>query len=97
MEEFEVPFANKEKVEKKSLSQFLGCLKFETINLELFICTVLASLFEGSAEKQLSLTFHGVVFFLLSLAANVLLIEFIFRIMKMVKNGRIRKYGKLLE
>ena len=94
MEEFKVSFADKEKVEKKSLRQFWSYFRFETINVELFVCTVLASLFESSAEKQLSLTFHGVVFLLLSLTANILLIELIFRFMKVVKNGKIRKSGR---
>jgi hypothetical protein len=94
MEEFEVSFANKEKVERKGLKQVLNYIRFETINLELFICTVLASLFESSADKQLSFTFHAVVFFLLSLAANILLVELIFRVIKVVKNGRIRKSGR---
>lgn len=91
MEEFEVSFGNKEKVEKKADSKLFSYLRFETVNLELFICTVLASLFESSADKQLSFTIQGVLFFLASLAANVLLIELIFRFMKVVKNGKIRR------
>ncbi|EEZ92599.1 MAG: hypothetical protein BJBARM4_0816 [Candidatus Parvarchaeum acidiphilum ARMAN-4] len=91
MEEFEVSFGNKEKVEKKADSKLFSYLRFETVNLELFICTVLASLFESSADKQLSFTIQGVLFFLVSLAANVLLIELIFRFMKVVKNGKIRR------
>ncbi len=91
MEEFEVSFGNKEKVEKKADSRLFSYLRFETVNLELFICTVLASLFESSADKQLSFTIQGVLFFLVSLAANVLLIELIFRFMKVVKNGKIRR------
>ena len=91
MEEFEVSFGNKEKVEKKADSKLFSYMRFETVNLELFICTVLASLFESSADKQLSFTIQGVLFFLVSLAANVLLIELIFRFMKVVKNGKIRR------
>ncbi|MGC8533788.1 MAG: hypothetical protein ACP5MV_04155 [Candidatus Parvarchaeum sp.] len=94
MEEFEATFGNKGKVENKAGDRVFSYLRFETINLELFICTVLASLFESSADKQLSFTFQGVLFFLLSLAANVLLIELIFRLIKVVKNGKIRRFGR---
>ena len=94
MEEFEVSFGDKGKVEKKADSRLFRYLRFETVNLELFICTVLASLLESSADKQLSFTLQGVLFFLLSLAANVLLIELIFRFIKVVKNGKIRKSGR---
>lgn len=93
MEGFEASFGDKGKVEEKAESRLLKYLRFETVNLELFICTVLASLLESSADKQLSFTFEGVIFFLLSLAANVLLIELIFRFIKVVKNGKIRKSG----
>ncbi|MCL4376095.1 hypothetical protein M1558_01220 [Candidatus Parvarchaeota archaeon] len=91
MEEFEVSFGDKGKVERKAEGKLSSYLRFETVNLELFICTVLASLLEGSADKQLSFTFHGLLFFLVSLAANVLLIELIFRFIKVVKNGKIRR------
>ncbi|MCL4397299.1 hypothetical protein M1494_03080 [Candidatus Parvarchaeota archaeon] len=91
MEEFEASFGEKDRVERKEESRLFRHLRFETVTLELFICTVLASLFESSADKQLSFTLQGVLFFLLSLAANVLLVELIFRFIKVIKNGKIRK------
>ena len=91
MEKFEVTFGNKERAERKADSKLSSWLKFETVNLELFICTVLASLFESSADKQLSFTLQGVLFFLLSLGANVLLIELIFSFIKVVKKWKNMK------
>ena len=94
MEEFEVSFGDKRKVEKKVDSKIFSYLRFETVNLELFICTVLASFLESSADKQLSFTVQGVLFFIISLAANVLLIELIFRVIKEIKNGKVQRFRR---
>ncbi len=94
MEELEVSFAGNGEKAMKSNRSVLSRIRFETINLELFICTVLAGIFESSAEGQLSLTFHGVLFFMLSVFANILLIELVFRFMKVVKNGKVGKFGR---
>ena len=91
MEEFEVNFVvNGEKLKKGKANSFFKLIKFETINLELFLCTVIAGLLESYSEKQLSFTLHGILFFLFSISANIMLIEIVFRLMKVIKNGKSR-------
>ncbi|EFD92761.1 MAG: hypothetical protein BJBARM5_0534 [Candidatus Parvarchaeum acidophilus ARMAN-5] len=92
MEEIEVAFVKDRKVtEKKGFKAFSDRLRFETVNLELFICTVLASVLESFAENKLTFTVSGLSFFMLSIFVNILLIEAVFRFMKVVKNGKIGK------
>ena len=94
MEELEVSFVrNEERTEKEGAKSLLNRLRFETITMELFVCTVLASVLESSAEKQLSFTVHGILFFMLSIFTNILLIELVFRFMKVIKNGKVGKFG----
>lgn len=76
---------------KKLQSFSLRNVKFETITLELFLCTVLASFFESMMDRELSFTLDGLLFFLISILVNVLLIEVAFRFIKVIKNGKNEK------
>ena len=86
MEELKVSFVIR--VLSKGLKSFLNRLRFETITSELLVYTILVGIFESSMDKQLSFTIQGVLFFLLSLSINTLLIELVFRLMKVIKNGK---------
>jgi hypothetical protein len=86
MEELKVSFVIS--VLRKGFKSFLNRLRFETITSELLVYTILVGIFESSMDKQLSFTIQGVLFFLLSLSINTLLIELVFRLMKVIKNGK---------
>jgi hypothetical protein len=86
MEELKVSFVIR--VLSKGLKSFLNRLRFETITSELLVYTIIVGIFESLMDKQLSFTIQSVIFFLLSLSINTLLIELVFRLMKVIKNGK---------
>ena len=66
-------------------------IKLETMNAELFLSIFMAAILENLASGTLSFRISALFFFLASFAANVLLTEILFRIIKVTKNGKESK------
>lgn len=66
----------------------LNWIKFETINMQIFLCTVIAGFLESTANNGLSFSFAGISLLFLSIVANILLVEGSFRLIKAVKSGK---------
>ncbi len=68
-----------------------GVLKFETLNVEMFFSTLIASALESAVSGTLSFSPNAALLFGLSFVGNIFLIELAFRLIRVTKNGRIKE------